>query len=137
MLRRQATTDSRWLEMVTPARVESGWSGARQAATAANTLAQISAASCSVQPGCGDARPTGAAPYPTTFPDWSTPMAFVLVVPWSIDRIIVALLDSGISISTQDLTHLPQVIDYATSNGYATHPSGKDGRLWSDQHSAG
>ena len=81
VLRRQATTDSRWLEMVTPARVESGWSDARQAATAASTLAQISSASCSIHPGCGDARPTGAAPYPTTCPAWSTPMALVVGRP--------------------------------------------------------
>ena len=80
VLRRQATTDSRWLEMVTPARAASE-ADARQAATAASTLDQISSASCSIHPGRGDARPTGAAPYPATCPASSTRIALELVVP--------------------------------------------------------
>ena len=58
VLRRHATTDSRWLEMVTPARAAVRSGASRQAATAASTLAQISSASCSTHPGRGDEMPT-------------------------------------------------------------------------------
>ena len=61
-------------------------------------------ASCSIHPGRGEARPTGAAPYPTTCPSSATPMALELVVPWSIDRIMAHLLAQRYQPRHEDLT---------------------------------
>src|SRR5947209_15217246 len=52
-------------------------------ATAWRTLAQIAAASCSTQPGCGVAMGTGAWARPTTAPLRSTTRHLVELVPWS------------------------------------------------------
>ena len=80
-----------------------------------STLDQISSASCSTHPGRGDASPTGAAPYPATWPASSTTTALELVVPWSIDKIMRR---------SSDL--LAPTVDVHPSTGLDVHHSRSD-----------
>ena len=79
-----------------PARTRAGWSRRRRRSGASgrgqtrrqrvSTLRQIARASCSTQPGCGNAIATGRLACATTAAASSNSSTFVFVVPWSIAR---------------------------------------------------